>query len=166
MYIYIYIYVCVRMCVLGIYVYLFMYIYTHISQMHCNTPPTHHSLQDRPLISLEHTAPHCNTLQHTATHCKKTTKTHLRWPILNKIICSLQHTATTSTLQHIATTTQTRTSNTSLSTRSSADYIMTATLCNRSTLQTHCNALQHTATAAQKNTYNSQTPQDFPPIPS
>ena len=50
------------------------------------------------IITLQHTATHCNTLQHTATHCCSLRQERKVW------IITLQHTAThCNTLQHTAT---------------------------------------------------------------
>ena len=86
----------------------------------------------RPLLALQHTATHCNTLQHTAAHCNtpQNTATHCnRLQHIYSIPC-LPSATYCNTLQHTATHCNTRQH--------------TATHCN--TLQhtaTHCNTLQH-----------------------
>jgi len=106
------------------------------------------------VVSLQHTATHCNTLQHTATHCNtlQHTATHCN---------TLQHSATLyNTLQHSAnwySVCGVRHSwnlwhdshyNTLQHTATHCDTLQhTATNCNtRQHTATPCNTLQHTAT--------------------
>jgi len=75
----------------------------------------------RPLLALQHTATHCNTLQHTAAHCSTPQNTATHTCGYMSFFCTATH---CSSLQH------------------------TATHCN--TLQhtaTHCNTLQHISSA-------------------